>query len=322
MLRVYVGHPAACHYRYDEQKRRLKLSGLRRCIYLVEGNLSHQGQLAPAALRTALATSQACGGLAVVRCASLPDTLDFLTRTHRHLSSLLKRSSSWLVERSASFSGTDPGTSSGAAATAARTGRIGAREPRWGNSGSESTAGVHGKVGVESAARPSLLHPAMTYAEYASRCAKHASAVTARQVFGAMMRQAPGCSAARAEALARAFESPLGFLLALERAGKGVRGGRGNQEVVTPDVDDENFEVRVKRGEELLDTLRCSGGAGTNKLPQPMRRLLCQLFMGDGVRAVREERRGDVRGGNGVAGLEEAGGVWDPDPMSHDRPCC
>ncbi|CAM9424939.1 unnamed protein product, partial [Scytosiphon promiscuus] len=77
--------------RYDEQKRRLKLSGLRRRIYLVEGNLTHQSQLAPSALRTALASSQACGGLAVVQCDSLRDTVDFLARTHRHIASLLEK---------------------------------------------------------------------------------------------------------------------------------------------------------------------------------------------------------------------------------------
>lgn len=284
--------------RYDEQKRRLKLSGLRRRIYLVEGNLSHQDKLAPTALRTALATSQACGGLAVVRCASLRDTLDFLARTHRHISSLLKRSSSPAgtkqgptssSESPTSLFRTDPGSSPGNGAS--RAGRYSTVN------GNESCGGW----GTGS----SLLRPAMTYDEYASRCAKRAPTTTARHILGAMVRQAPGCSAARAEAVVRAFESPLGFLLALERAAEG--GGSL----------DNDSEVKVKRGEALLDGLRCSGGAGTNKLPQPLRRLLCRLFLGDSVLAFRGEA--DDWGEGGDCGDE---GCWDVEAMSQDSRHC
>ncbi|CAM9328386.1 unnamed protein product, partial [Laminaria digitata] len=162
--------------RYDEQKRRLKLSGLRRRIYLVEGNLSHQNQLPPATLRTALASSQACGGLAIVRCASLTDSVAFLARTHHHIASLLSE--------------------------ACRSG------------GCEEGEGGRGCGGRSGA----LLRPAMTYGEYVQDCAKRAKSTTVRRMLGAMVRQVPGCSAARAQALVRRFDSPLGFLLTLERA--------------------------------------------------------------------------------------------------------
>lgn len=214
--------------RYEEQKRRLKLSGLRRCIYLVEGNLSHQSQLAPTALRTALASSQACGGLAVVRSASLRDTVDFLARTHRHVASLLRITCS---------------------------------------SGKEDRSG--GGAGVS---REALLHPVMTYGEYAQACSKRTSSTTARQVLGAMVRQAPGCSAARAEAIVQAFDSPLGMILAFERAAD-----CGREVGVISNVD------RIKKVDDLLADLRCGGGAGMNKLSQPLRRLLARLFLEESI---------------------------------------
>lgn len=273
--------PSACRTSYEEQKRRLKLSGLRRRIYLVEGNLSHQGQLAPAALRTALVSSQACGGLAVVQCDSLRDTVDFLARTHRHIASLLEQSC-----------------------------RCGAG--LWPVGG-----------GRECSAGGAMLRPAMTYGEYAQGCAKRAGSTTVRQVLGAMVRQAPGCSAARAEAIVRAFDSPLGLMLALERAASG-------------DGAADDDAARMKRADDLLSGLVCSGGAGTNKLPQPLRRLLCRLFLGDSV-----DTEGANVGGVGAAGPPRnpgdcghgahssadlsAGGPycingWDIEPMNQDYP--
>ncbi|CAM9425012.1 unnamed protein product [Scytosiphon promiscuus] len=125
----------------------------------------------------------------------------------------------------------------------------------------------------------------MTYGEYAQGCAKRASSTTARQVLGAMVRQAPGCSGSRAEAIVRAFESPLGLMLALERAAD--RGGGGGNGGENDDV------VRMKGADDLLAGLVCRGGAGTNKLPQPLRRLLCRLFLGESV------VDGGVSGGDG-----------------------
>ncbi|CAM9249782.1 unnamed protein product [Ectocarpus sp. 4 AP-2014] len=269
--------------RYEEQKRRLKLSGLRRRIYLVEGNLNHQEQLAPAALRAALVSSQACGGLAVVQCDSLRDTVDFLARTHRHIASLLEQS----CRRGTGL---------------------------WPVGGSRECSGGG-----------SILRPAMTYGEYAQGCAKRAGSTTVRQVLGAMVRQAPGCSAARAEAIVRAFDSPLGLMLALERA--------ANRDGI---ADDDT--ARMKRADALLGGLVCSGGAGTNKLPQPLRRLLCRLFLGD---SVDDEGAGTSAGGVGAAGPpREAHGCgrrghssadlsvggpycvdgWDAEPMNQDDP--
>lgn len=116
----------------------------------------------------------------------------------------------------------------------------------------------------------------MTYSEYAQGCAKRAGTTTARRVFGAMVRQAPGCSAPRAEAIVRAFDSPLGFMLALERVAGGCERGEGGK-------GDNGDADGMKRVEELLAELRCGGGAGTNKLPQPLRRLLCRLFVEESI---------------------------------------
>lgn len=237
----------------------------------MEGNLSHQNQLPPSALRTALASSQACTGLAVVRCASLRDTIDYLARTHRHVASLL---------HGACFSS-------------------GKRFPEIDPSGNEQPSGRNGGA---------ILRPAMTYGEYAQGCAKRASSTTTRQVLGAMLRQVPGCSAARAEAIVREFESPLAFLLALER----VAGAGSDTE-------------RMKRAEDVLSVLRCRGGAGTNKLPQPLKRLLCQLFLGEGGSPAGS---GGVLSGPTAAGM--GGGRWVGEgsyrsgvaPMSQDDMYC
>lgn len=222
----------------------------------MEGNLSHQSQLAPTALRTALASSQVHGGLAVVRSSSLRDTIDFLARTHRHVASLL---------RIACFS------------SSAIT-RPDAYDPR-------GTASVDGDDQCTNLASSEVfLRPVMTYGEYAQGCAKRSNNTTARQVLGAMVRQAPGCSAARAEAIVRAFDSPVGLMLAFERAAECGAEGRSSSNA-----------DRVKEGEDLLAGLRCGGDAGTNKLSQPLRRLLARLFL--------EESAG-FGGDSGVASCE------------------
>eukprot|EP00752_Nemacystus_decipiens_P012538 g11106.t1 len=286
--------------RYDEQKRRLKLSGLRRRIYLVEGNLSRQSQLAPSALRTALASSQAKSGLAVVQCDSLRDSVDFLARTHRHIASLLLhacRSSSSPAAEGQGYGGL------------------------W-SSISSSDGALSGTGGGGG-----LLRPAMTYGEYAQGCAKRAGAVTVRKLLGAMMRQVPGCSAARAEAVVRAFQSPLGLMLALERAADGDGATGRDRGDVDGDV------TRMKRVDALLAGLVCRGGAGTNKLPQPLRRLLCRLFVGESVDSAAEvdietgAQGGVACGGipTGFSGLSSGdidpdpySGGWDVEPMSQD----
>lgn len=176
----------------------------------------------------------------------------------------------------------------------------------------------------------------MTYGEYAQGCAKRAGAVTARKLLGAMMRQVPGCSAARAEAVVRAFQSPLGLMLALERAAD----GDGNSAVGRGRGGDDDA-ARMKRVDALLAGLVCRGGAGTNKLPQPLRRLLCRLFVGesadsaadgdgyDGAGGVEVEAGAQRAGCEGVpAGLSGLSGGdidsdpyssgWDVEPMSQD----
>lgn len=158
----------------------------------------------------------------------------------------------------------------------------------------------------------------MTYGEYVQDCAKRAKSTTVRRVWGAMVRQVPGCSAARAEAIVRRFDSPLGFLLALEREAE--EGGGGPGTITTEGRQDCGHAERTKRGEELLAGLACSGGAGTNKLPQPLRRLLCRLFVGESERAP-EGGGGGGQGDDAVRlGSEEEGGEWDIEPMSQDGP--
>lgn len=159
------------------------------------------------------------------------------------------------------------------------------------------------------------LRPAMTYGEYVQDCAKRAKSVTVRRMWGAMVRQVPGCSAARAEAIVRRFDSPLGFLLALEA--EGGSGGLGTATAGGQQVC--GHAERIKKGEELLAELACSGGAGTNKLPQPLRRLLCRLFVGESERA--PEWGGGGQGGAAARlGLEEEAGEWSMEPMSQDDP--
>lgn len=152
-----------------------------------------------------------------------------------------------------------------------------------------------------------LLRPAMTYGEYLQGCAKRAGGTTVRQLLGAMIRQVPGCSAARAEAVVREFDSPLGLMLALERAaagggkGHGAMGfGRGGRS----DGDDD--AARMKRVDDVLAGLVCRGGAGTNKLPQPLRRLLCRLFVGESeIDAAHVESDAAHAGGGGGGGGKE-----------------
>lgn len=216
--------------------------------------------------------------------------MDFLARTHRHIAALLKRSS-----YPAGTIAHDPASAGSASSS------LFDNVPEIGpGSGTSPLGGRDGFCGGRRGAKAaevdkSLLRPAMTYDEYASRCAKRAPTTTARDILGAMVRQAPGCSAARAKAVVRAFQSPLGFLLALERTGGGG--------------DD---TVKIKNGEQLLGELRCSGGAGTNKLPQPLRRLLCRLFIGESVLVVGGQgRRWSEGGGNGDKD-------WDVEPMSQE----
>ncbi|CAM9335655.1 unnamed protein product, partial [Discosporangium mesarthrocarpum] len=213
--------------RYTEQKRRLRLSGLERLIYLVEGSLSHQSHMPPTALRTALAVTQAVGGFAVVRCGSPRDTVDFLARTHRHIASLLH---------------------------------------------TPTLRGIPRGAGAGTGAGEGILRPGMTYGDYSRRCAKNAGTTTVGHVLGSMLRQVKGCSAGRAEAIVREFGSPLGLMVGLEKAimGHGGEGG-GN----------EGGDEGESRGEVLLGGVRCRRGTGTNKLPQPLRRLLCRVFLED-----------------------------------------
>lgn len=175
----------------------------------------------------------------------------------------------------------------------------------------------------------------MTYGEYAQGCAKRAGATTVRKLLGAMMRQVPGCSATKAEAVVRAFQSPLGLMLALERAAEGEGGGEGA--VGCGRGSDDSDAARVKRVDAFLAGLVCRGGAGSNKLPQPLRRLLCRLFVGESVddagdgdgcdRAPEVEVEAGARRTGGVgayAGLGEDdggdpySGGWGVEPMSQD----
>ena len=238
----------------------------------------------------------------MVQCDSLRDSVDFLARTHRHVASLLLQACR---------------SSSSSAAGGQGEGGL------W-PSGSEGVLAGNGGGG-------GLLRPAMTYGEYAQGCAKRAGAVTVRKLLGAMIRQVPGCSAARAEAVVRAFQSPLGLMLALERAAEGDgdgAAGRGRG-------DDSADAARVKRVDALLAGLVCSGGAGTNKLPQPLRRLLCRLFVGESVADGDSDgydgagevdvavETGSPRavcelGYAGVSGLSGGDTVTDFEPMSQD----
>lgn len=127
------------------------------------------------------------------------------------------------------------------------------------------------------------------------------------------MRQVPGCSAPRAEAIVRAFESPLGFMLALERAAESGREG--------------GHICDVEKVEGLLAGLRCTGGAGTNKLPQPLRQFLRRLFVEEGKSVVTTSSNGGVDGRGATSrrgelslnvGGEYAGCVLEP--MSQDDP--
>lgn len=145
------------------------------------------------------------------------------------------------------------------------------------------------------------------------------------------MRQAPGCSAARAEAIVRAFDSPLALMLALERAADGggterasVEGGEGEGGRASGEAE------RMARVDELLAGLTCSGGAGTNKLPKPLRRLLCRLFLGETAavgllpNATRDQEPAADAGAGGLEVEEVFGGgeqhAWDVEPMSQDDP--
>lgn len=287
-----VPHVTARHPSYEEQKRRLKLSGLRRPIYLVEGNVNHQSILAPATLRTALASSQACGGLAVVQCNSLRDSVDFLARTHRHIASLLLDTC-----RCSSRSG---------------------RGELWPGG---DVDGGGGGVGRGGAGVGAILRPAMTYGEYAQGCAKRAGETTVKRLLGAMARQVPGCSAARAQALIQEFESPLGLMLALERAAGGGCEGPGSDDA-----------TRMKRVDDLLTGLACRGRAGASKLPQPLRLLLCRLFLGESVDGADDGAGADAGGeqhltatrqdSSRAAGLSRSNPYreWDVEPMSQDDP--
>jgi len=68
--------------RYDEQKLRLHLCGLKRVIYLVEGSPSSQSVLPPAALETAMTETQIRNGFSVQVCSNVDGSIDFLRRMH------------------------------------------------------------------------------------------------------------------------------------------------------------------------------------------------------------------------------------------------
>ena len=249
-----------------------------------------------------------------MRCSSLPDSVAFLGRTHRHIASLLSeacrssRGGLWPLENNQA----DESAGSLCAAAVYGGGSGGGEGVGRGYGGGGGGGGGRGYGGSRD-----ILRPAMTYGEYGQSCAKHAKSTTARQVLGAMVRQAPGCSAARAQAIVRRFDSPLGFLLALERevvveeeeGDAGISKGRcGDAE-------------RIKRAEELLAGLTCSGGAGTNKLPQPLRRLLCRLFVGESERVMSDVGAGGAQGVDRARlESEEEPDEWGTEPMSQDDP--
>jgi crossover junction endonuclease MUS81 len=75
--------------RFHEQKHRMTRNGLGRAIYLVEGPITHGGRMTPAALRTAMAHTQAQDGMTVLWTANVTESLAHLRRIHHHISASL-----------------------------------------------------------------------------------------------------------------------------------------------------------------------------------------------------------------------------------------
>lgn len=84
--------------RYKEQKYRLQRCGLKRVIYLVEGDPSQQTSINPLALRTAMARTQIRDGITLVHTESFRDSLDFIVRMHYIIADLTVNAScdEWL----------------------------------------------------------------------------------------------------------------------------------------------------------------------------------------------------------------------------------
>lgn len=71
--------------RYNEQKKRLKDSGLARLVYLVEGSWTSQNSLPLEALHTALAKTDSVDGLLVHHTSSVMATVEFLSELDAQL---------------------------------------------------------------------------------------------------------------------------------------------------------------------------------------------------------------------------------------------
>jgi len=74
--------------RYAEQKFRLHRCGLKKVIYLVEGELAHVKTMLPATVKSAMAETQVRDGFMVQHCMNNRDTASFLVRMHHLISSV------------------------------------------------------------------------------------------------------------------------------------------------------------------------------------------------------------------------------------------
>ncbi|CAM9864348.1 unnamed protein product, partial [Phaeothamnion confervicola] len=175
--------------RYSEQKRRLQLSGIGRVVYLVEGRLCHQSILSPAALRSALASTEVACGFAVQRTANMTESVAFLRRVHHNIAAVLTDATD--------CSGSDGGL---------------------GGVGTGGAAGIGGGGNAIRMAVGGAVRLGMTYREYQERCCKNRDA-SARGIFGAQLRQLHNCSAGRVQAVLQRFPTPLSLMAGLAAAG-------------------------------------------------------------------------------------------------------
>lgn len=207
--------------RYEEQKVRLRACPCRKVMYLVEGNLTAR-RLGKDAIESALASTVGISGLHVRHADSTDDAIRLLASMHCAIRGEVLR-------RWAETVGSEP-----ASIPAESSSSISLRPTPWsmsapgsGDGWSRWTRWLRGWLPPLALPRASSsLAPApgsgsgpMQYAAFAREYSRGSSRRSLLQCWAAMLRQVPGCSAPRAEAVLARWPTPRALLRRVKQVG-------------------------------------------------------------------------------------------------------
>lgn len=212
--------------RYEEQKVRLRACPCRKVMYLVEGNLTAR-RLGKDAIESALASTVGISGLHVRHADSTDDAIRLLASMHRAIrGEVLRR---WVETVGGEPASIPAASSSSSSSSSLRPTPWSMSAPRSGDGWSRWTRWLRGWLPPLALPRASSsLAPApgsgsgsgpMQYAAFAREYSRGSSRRSLLQCWAAMLRQVPGCSAPRAEAVLARWPTPRALLRRVKQVG-------------------------------------------------------------------------------------------------------